>query len=395
VLKMYSTTIQEQKMAKAHNIIAKGDRINKIDNVTYEVPSQSGNWFYRVSWDSGEWHCDCPDHNKREASCKHIYSTMLWIGLHDTSKEVDEHKPLNFSPCPKCGSYDAIRKGFKTTKKGRKQKFRCKDCGRNFMLKEGGFENMKFSPEIVCQCIDLYFKGVSLRKIAHHIGQTHKGLSISHVMIYYWIKRYTKIISDYVDDLNPKIGDLWHADEMMVKVKQDGIKYHGQGVCEWAWVWNCMDADTRFLLANQVTTRRGLKDVRRLFSKAKDVAKSRPEVLITDGLMTYPRAIRKEFGWRNNPHRIVGLRDKSGNNRVERLHGTIRQREKVMRAMHTPTTSDALMNGYRVHYNFVRPHMALGGLTPSEKANIDLDLGHNKWKGLIEKAIKNQVLHNS
>ena len=166
---MTETSLQEQKMVKAHNIIAKGDRQTKIDNSTYEVPSQSGNWFYTVNWNGVKWHCDCPDHNKRQADCKHILATMMWIGLHDNSKDVDEHKPLNFSPCPKCGSYDAIRKGYRNTKKGRKQKFICKDCGKFYTLKEEGFEDMKFSPEIVTQCLDLYFKGVSLRKIAHHI----------------------------------------------------------------------------------------------------------------------------------------------------------------------------------------------------------------------------------
>jgi hypothetical protein len=31
--------------------------------------------------------------------------------------------------------------------------------------------------------------------------------------------------------------------------------------------------------------------------------------------------------------------------------------------------------------------MALDGMTPAEKAGINLNLGTNKWKGLIEKAI--------
>jgi len=32
--------------------------------------------------------------------------------------------------------------------------------------------------------------------------------------------------------------------------------------------------------------------------------------------------------------------------------------------------------------------MALDGRTPSEEAGIDLNLGDNKWKGLIEKSVK-------
>jgi len=36
--------------------------------------------------------------------------------------------------------------------------------------------------------------------------------------------------------------------------------------------------------------------------------------------------------------------------------------------------------------------MALDGRTPSEEAGIDLNLGDNKWKGLIEKSVKKTTL---
>lgn len=65
--------------------------------------------------------------------------------------------------------------------------------------------------------------------------------------------------------------------------------------------------------------------------------------------------------------------------------------EKVMIGMQNLDTSESLMDGFRAHYNFVRPHMALDGMTPAEKAGIDLNLGNDKWKGLIEKAIENKV----
>ncbi len=36
--------------------------------------------------------------------------------------------------------------------------------------------------------------------------------------------------------------------------------------------------------------------------------------------------------------------------------------------------------------------MMLAGKTPSEEAKINLGLGHNKWKGLIEKTVQNKTL---
>jgi hypothetical protein len=38
----------------------------------------------------------------------------------------------------------------------------------------------------------------------------------------------------------------------------------------------------------------------------------------------------------------------------------------------------------RIVYNFVRLHMSLNGLTPSECAEIDLDLGRNRLLDLIK-----------
>jgi hypothetical protein len=57
----------------------------------------------------------------------------------------------------------------------------------------------------------------------------------------------------------------------------------------------------------------------------------------------------------------------TNNNRVERLNGTLRERVKVQR-------------GQRIYYNFVKPHRALDGKTPAEKAGIK---GKNKWLSLI------------
>lgn len=49
-----------------------------------------------------------------------------------------------------------------------------------------------------------------------------------------------------------------------------------------------------------------------------------------------------------------------------------------MRAMDNPNSAQRLMEGNRIYYNFIRPHMALEGLMPAEVANIDLKLDGNK-----------------
>jgi len=58
-----------------------------------------------------------------------------------------------------------------------------------------------------------------------------------------------------------------------------------------------------------------------------------------------------------------------------------------MRGMQNEETAKLMMEAFKNYYNFIRPHQALHGLTPAEMAGLDLELGGNKWKGLIEIAV--------
>jgi transposase-like protein len=107
-------------------------------------------------------------------------------------------------------------------------------------------------------------------------------------------------------------------------------------------------------------------------------------VAVKDGLRGYEDAIPKEFYTMKAPRtehvRIPNIRDRSNNNMVEGLHGTIRERNKVMRGLDEETTAQTMMDGMRLYYNFIRPHIALNGRTPAEKAKVDLKLNENKWR---------------
>jgi hypothetical protein len=54
-----------------------------------------------------------------------------------------------------------------------------------------------------------------------------------------------------------------------------------------------------------------------------------------------------------------------------------------MRTLEIPDTP--ILTGMRIYHNFVRPHMALDGKTPAEKAGIEVK-GKDKWLTLIQNA---------
>ena len=224
--------------------------------------------------------------------------------------------------------------------------------------------------------LDLYFKGVSLRKIEDHLGQFY-GLKVDHSTIWRWIEKYTDIIETYVATLEPELGNVWHTDEMKLKVKGD-----------WHWLWNVMDERTRFQLVSVITKTREVQDARKAFKKSKEVSGGeKPLLMVTDGLPSYKRAFNSEFYDHHQSCKHVadvGLQE-SLNNVLERMHGSIREREKVMRGIKVDDTPILPMN--QIYYNFIRPHMGLKGRTPAEAAGVGVG-GENKWMGLIERSAK-------
>ena len=153
-----------------------------------------------------------------------------------------------------------------------------------------------------------------------------------------------------------------------------------------------MDEETRFMLVSTISKKRNVQDARKVFQKAKETAKSKPEYIVSDGLPAYIKAFKKEFFTLKNPRtkhiRKPRFIDHANNNIVERLNGTVREREKVMRGMKNDITAEELVNGFRTYYNFVRPHQSLDGKTPAEASGLNLKLGQNKWISLIKKASK-------
>jgi transposase-like protein len=234
---------------------------------------------------------------------------------------------------------------------------------------------MKASPQIITQAMQLYFTGESLRNVRNFLKLA--GVDVSHVAVYKWIQKYVRLMEKYLDRITPKVSDTWRADEMYVKFKGN-MKY----------VFAMMDDQTRFWLAHEVADTKYTHDARRLLKDSQQFAGKKPAILITDGLRAYDDAVRKEW-WEHDKSkrtfhlREITLRGSRNNNKMERMNGEVRDREKVMRGLKIPDTQ--ILNGYRLYHNYVRPHEGLNGLTPAEASGISI-VGENKWLTLIQNA---------
>ena len=162
--------------------------------------------------------------------------------------------------------------------------------------------------------------------------------------------------------------------------------------CEWRniWFWEMIDEDTRFLVASHISGTRTLQDTIAIFKKGYDQSKARPRAIFVDGSFVYKPAFNKVF-WTmrkaTRPRLIqrVEIRTRETNNIVERLHGTVKDRTKLMRGLKSFESTKAILEGYTIHYNCVRPHQSLNGKTPAQVARMGAP---DNWKSLIEQATK-------
>ncbi len=350
--------------------IAKSEgQVKRIDECLYTVKSQSHNSEYTVNRVDGEWLCDCPDNTYRHVLCKHIHAVIFSQSIRAEVK-VRTITPLeNLSECIYCGSSNIVKDGIRKNKTGNIQIFECKDCHKYFTFNIG-FERMKHNPQAITSAMNLYFSGESLRNTANSLKLL--GVEVSYRTVLNWIKKYTRLMRDYTETLTPNVGNTWRADEIYIKVRGD-MKY----------LFAMMDDETRFWIAQEVAETKEKHDARRLFFRAKRLMGKTPKTLITDGLASYAVASEQVFEETKHIRKITLDGKVHNNNKMERMNGEIRDREKTMRGLKRKRTP--ILTGYQIYHNYVRPHMALNGKTPSEACGIKVE-GENKWITLIQNA---------
>lgn len=352
--------------------------IRRIDDHEYFVQSQSDKAKeYRVFSTESGWNCECPDFTFRGVKCKHVFAVEISLALRTEIKQETKKIDLivNPSECQYCKSPEIVRAGVRHNKYGDLQIYFCKSCEHYFTLNLG-FEKMRASPQAITGAMQLYFSGESLRNVQKFL--LLQGVKVSHVAVSKWITKYISLMEKYLDKISPQVSSTWRTDELHLKIS--GKKN---------WLFALMDDESRFWIAQQVAEHKGVSDIRQMFQDAKTLTKVKPKKIISDGAPNFERAIRDEFALQNpRPLHVSEIRmdGKVHNNKMERFNGEQRDREKVMRSL--KKQDSPILKGMQIYHNYIRPHMALDGKTPSEKAGIKVE-GQNKWFTIIQNASLN------
>jgi transposase-like protein len=394
--------INDPRELRGLAILSQPDTIIQTGQDSWDVRSQSKDAYYTVTraylgdridrmHGRATWSCTCPDHTTRSLICKHIHAVQFSLKLgSDIEKESVSHEIAPAAPlivCPFCNGDKIGKWGTRKTKFGTVQRFFCRVCNHKFVV-DKGFSRMKNKPEVITETLDLYFKGLSQRKIADHLKQ-FENVSVDQSTILRWVKKYLALLAKYSEKYKADVGGIWHSDETTIFIKKNGEKKYYQ------WIWNVMDAKTRYLLACQVTETRFKEDARKPLRKAKEMTDRRPEAIVTDGLQGYRDAIKAEFYGANqfvqNPHvRLRDFQTKPNNNILERLNGTFRERTKVVRSFDSGIGAQEFATGMQVYYNYLRPHQGIGGMIPAQVANIPIDFDGNRWETMIGLAVESE-----
>jgi len=282
--------------------------------------------------------------------------------------------------CEKCNGKNIKKDGVRETKNRSKvQRYRCKDCSHRFSI-DDGFWKMKNHENKITSCMNMYYAGMSLRKIQEHL-QMFAPKNSHYSTIYRWIVKYANMIGTLTDNIQIKSGKELMSDEM---------EYHRLG--EQNWFVDVMDTETRFVVASDYMKSRTIENLTKVLKKGKLATGEQIKIVTTDGLQGYERVLKKSFGlkthWNHKSpiiHNVVIASERGFNHKIERLHNTIRDRTKIMRGFHGSLESArAIMKGMEIYYNFVRKHQGIDGKTPSEEAIPELCLSTNKWLSLIK-----------
>jgi transposase-like protein len=236
---------------------------------------------------------------------------------------------------------------------------------------------MKNQAKIIATAIDLFYKGLSLRKISEHF-ETLYSTKISYTTIFYWLSKYVELVEKFAPNGPMTTGERLAADETMIKLRGRHLV-----------LWGLLDRETKILVAEHISARRSTEDAVVLLEKGQSKTKpfqGQVSELITDGLNSYAEALKLS---KNRTVPLIhiqgpGLTGIKSNNEMERLMGTVKERTKLTKHFNSETGAQLFSKGFRQYYNNCRGHMALGGNTPAQAAGLtDKKL---TWIDLISKA---------
>ena len=182
---------------------------------------------------------------------------------------------------------------------------------------EISYKRHRFPPQIIAHVVWLYVRfNLSLREVEEVMLE--RGVDVSHETIRRWMVKFGPLIAHNLRRRQPRPGDVWHLDEVVVKIAGRSF-----------WLWRAVDQHG-VVHEEILQPRRDKRAAKRLLVKLMKRWGFVPQRIITDKLRSYGAAKREVApGLDHWSHK--GL-----NNRAENSHLPFRKRERAMQGFRSP-----------------------------------------------------------
>ena len=254
--------------------------------------------------------------------------------------------------CIYCNSFLTIKNGY--DKKG-VQRYKCNDCKRRFCEK-GIFARMRFPKEVITNALFLRLYPLSTRNVKRILKKL-KYIKVSHVSVYNWVLKFAPHLCKFANNFSLKFTNLWHVDEKFIKVKRDNKKRKK----EFSYLWIVSD-NANNIIATHVSFARDIVNAKIVLQKAKQRAGFTPEILVSDGLQSYKKAVKKilkcrhvtaHFEAKNVIHK--GKWYKLSNNRAEAINRFYALWLHVCKGFKRLDNANLWIEFFTVNYNYLMP----------------------------------------
>ena len=257
--------------------------------------------------------------------------------------------------CIYCNSFLTIKNGY--DKKG-VQRFKCNDCKKRFCEK-GIFARMRFPKDVIMNALFLRLYSLSTRNVKRILRKLNY-VKVSHVSVYNWVLKFASHLCKFASIIPLQFTKLWHVDEKFIKVRRINRKRKR----EFAYLWIVSDSKNN-VLATHVSFARDIINAKIVLQKAKQRAGFSPEILVSDGLQGYKRAVKKIFG-RNTRHVIAHFKAKGiihkrkfyklSNNRAEAINRFYALWLHVCKGFKRLDNANLWIEFFTINYNYLMPH---------------------------------------
>jgi transposase-like protein len=249
------------------------------------------------------------------------------------------------------------------------QKYKCKNCNRQFSERSFSFFYKHRFPDYVIKNSILYSFFVSTRKVKFLAKETMYVI-FSHQTAYNWSKKFAKFVSKLTKVVD--YTNIWHVDEKYIKSRNKKDK---KGKVKFSYLWVVIDSNNN-MIATHVSHRRDIKNAKIILKKAKERARKPPDILVSDGLQAYKRSCKHVFG-RKTKHVIRHFEAKGfmhqnrlyylSNNRIESLNSKINLWYKKFRGFKSIETARLWCEVFNYFYNHMRPRVVEHNIISIEK----------------------------